>query len=411
MPDLDSFGERYIQLAFRIHQHLDGYVDAYIGNPALRDAVLNQSPLPVGAMLAEADSLLNLLATSDYPARRRIYLHKQLIAMQTACRHIADDKLPYREELRRYFDIDPQPIDNDVFDHAIEELETLLPGHGSVAERMITWRKRFEINGQQAQTVMPMIADELRSRTTALYPLPEGENVEFRMVSNQPWGGFNWYHGNYASGVDINTDLPIAANGLTNLIAHEAYAGHHTEHCIKERDLFYGRGWAEQSIFLVNTPECVIAEGIANLASHVLFADGELARWQAEHVYPRVGIDGDPEREQRINRAGAALAGVRGNAALMLHDEGRSEADVIQYLMRYALISEDRAHKTLSFLNDPLWRAYIFTYFYGEHLLDAWMQRGDKVERFGTLLHEQIYPSLIEQWIFDERSSCGVGRS
>ena len=409
MPTLDTLTADYIRLGFRLHQHIDGYVDAYCGPPGLRDEVLGQPATPPAALVRQADELLERVAASDYPARRRTYLEKQLIAVQTTCRQVAGETLPYREEVRRCFDIDPAMIPEDEFDAAIEELETLLPGAGAVRDRMVIWRQRFEVSGKQVRPLIEIIEDELRRRTLPLYPLPAGENIEFRLVSNQPWSGYNWYYGDYRSGVDINTDLPVQVNNLTHLIAHEAYPGHHTEHCIKEAGLYAERGWGEHSIFLINTPEAVIAEGIANTGEKVIFAPGELAGWQAANVYPAAGISPDP-REERITRAAGALAGVAGNAALLLHDEGRPAEEVVRYLMRYGLVSEERARQRLRFISDPLWRAYIFTYFYGERMMEQWIARGDKVERFGTLLREQIYPSLIERWVIEENASCGVGQ-
>ena len=50
------------------------------------------------------------------------------------------------------------------------------------------------------------------------------------MVQDQPWSGYNWYLGNGRSRVDLNTDLPIYAYLLTDLLTHEGYPGHHTEH-------------------------------------------------------------------------------------------------------------------------------------------------------------------------------------
>ncbi len=408
MPQLDQWGADYIQLGFRIHQHIDGYVDAYTGPPALRDAVLGTQPWPGAALVAEAERLANTLEETGYGVLRRTYLHKQVGAMLTTCRQLAGETFAYREEIRRCFDIDPQPIPEAEFEAAIEELQTLLPGNGPVRERMIAWRKQYEIAPATARGLLEMITDELRQRTGALYPLPPGEAVEFRLVSDQPWTGYNWYYGNYTSGVDLNTDLPIHAHTLTALVAHEAYPGHHTEHCLKEAGLFETAGWAEHSIFLISTPEAVIAEGIANTGRHVIFAPGELETWQAAHVYPAAGIEGDPQRERRIAAATSALVGVAGNAALLLHEAGRSPEDVLRYLMRYGLHSEQQAQHRLRFIESPLWRAYIFTYFYGERLMQTWIRQGNPAERFGTLLREQTYPSLIGRWIHDEQSTPGL---
>ena len=408
MPQLDQWGSDYIQLAFRIHQHIDGYVDAYTGPPGLRDAVLNTHPWPGSALVSEAERLGNTLEDTTYPALRRAYLHKQVGAMLTTCRQIAGESLPYREEIRRCYDINPEPIAEAEFDAAIEELETLLPGNGPVRERMITWRKQFEVAPPVARGLLEIIEDEVRKRTIALYPLPAGETVEFRLVSDQPWSGYNWYYGNYQSVVDLNTDLPIHAHTLTALVAHEAYPGHHTEHCLKEARLFEAAGWLEHSIFLVSTPEAVIAEGIANTGRHVIFGPGELEEWQATYVYPEAGIAGDPQREQRISAASGALAGVAGNAAFLLHDEGRPADEVLRYLMRYGLLNEKQAGQRMRFITSPMWRAYIFTYFYGERLMQTWIQQGDKAKRFGALLQEQTYPSLIARWIKDEDSARGA---
>ncbi len=399
MSQIDQLSEDYIRLAFRIHQYIDGYVDAYFGPPSLRDAVLESNRWPGSALVSEAERLQSLIAHSDYSARRRVYLHKQVTAMLTTCRQIAGDTLSYREEIRRCFDIDPEIIATDEFDTAIEELAVLLPGKGTVAERMLTWRKQFEIPPMVARKLIDLAVNEIRQRTLALYSLPQGETVDFRLVSNQPWDGYNWYHGNYHSTVDINTNLPIDANALIGLLAHESYPGHHTENCLKEAGLFREAGWGEHSILLVSTPQAVMAEGIADTAVHIIFAPGEREEWQATHLYPVAGLSGDPILERRIAEATRALAGVMGNAALMLHEERRPRLEVHQYLLRYALLSEKKATQYLGFIEDPLWRSYVFTYFYGERLIRDWIAYGDRQRDFATLLREQTYPSLITQWL------------
>ena len=405
MPTFDAVGEAYLRLGLALSQHIDGYVDAYAGPPQIRDDVLSRPPTPPTVLVQHSEALLQQIDQSDYPARRRAYLLKQVQAMQTTCRQLAGDTFSYRDEVERCFDIVPEHIPEAVFEAAIDELQTLLPGSGSVQERMIAWRSRFEVSPSVARAMLEVIEDELRRRTLRLYPLPAQEKVEFRLVNDQPWSGYNWYYGNYHSAVDINTDLPILANSLTSLIAHEAYPGHHTEHCFKEADLWEQRGWAEHAIFLLSTPECVIAEGVANTGIHVIFAPGELEQWQAAHVYPLGAIEGDPQREARISAAAKALSGVGGNAALLLHAEGRPEQDVVEYLMRYGLAHRERAQQRLRFIGSPLWRSYIFTYFYGENLMREWLAGGNPVERYELLLREQIYPSLLAQWVHEQRAA------
>jgi hypothetical protein len=65
--------------------------------------------------------------------------------------------------------------------------------------------------------------------------------------------------------------------------------------------------------------------------------------------------------------------------------------------MRYGLRSEREARQSLRFIATPLWRTYIFTYFVGRQLLGAWLDRGDRRERFVRLLTEQLAPSTLQQ--------------
>jgi hypothetical protein len=235
--------------------------------------------------------------------------------------------------------------------------------------------------------------------------LPAGESIEIQMVSDQPWSGYNWYLGHGRSRVDLNTDLPIHAFRLTDLLAHEGYPGHHTEHTLKER-LYTVDGFGEHALQLINTPECVISEGIATAAEGMVFSPAELARFRREQVYPTAGITADPEREIAIGVAVRTLRAVAGNAALLLHEEGATEDAVTAYLQRYALATEAEARQRLRFISDPLWRAYIFTYHVGYDIIMGWL--GDthgyeRRRRFRTLLTEQIYPSQVVDWTRQER--------
>ena len=90
--------------------------------------------------------------------------------------------------------------------------------------------------------------------------------MEYEVVTDRPWSGFNYYLGDYRSKVAVNADVRQLMSQLPRLVAHESYPGHHTEHCRKEAGLVRRKGQAEQTIFLVNTPQCLMAEGLADLA-------------------------------------------------------------------------------------------------------------------------------------------------
>ncbi len=222
------------------------------------------------------------------------------------------------------------------------------------------------------------------------FGLPEGEQIEWIFETDKPWSGFNYYEGDLRSRVAINIDLPVLSLGLGHLVAHEAYPGHHTEHTRKEAGLVRQRRWQEETIFLVGTPQCLMAEGLADLGARGHRSAGGPRRIVAEHLRP-LGVRYDAEVVAAVAEVGEALSWVRSNAAILLHDGGWPVEDVVAYLERWALLPRMRAEKAVQFLTDETWRAYIHCYMEGLALCRAYV--GDDPSRFERLLTEQVLPS------------------
>jgi hypothetical protein len=402
-PPLDPLGREYARLAFGIERHVPGFIDAWLGPDEERAALEADAAPNPAALLADANALLARVASLEAYSARRGYLTTQIVAMTTTLRRLTGEEIPYREEVRLLFDVVPSPTPETVYDAAIAELDGLLPGDGAVADRMIAWRQAYAVAPAVAEQIVAVILPELKARTARIADLGFDGGIEIRLVADKPWSGYNWYLGGGRSRVELNTDLPIYAYRLTDLLAHEGYPGHHTEHALKER-LYTEHGLGEHAVQLINTPECVISEGIATIAEQMVFTPEELVRFRRERVYPAAAIAGDPEREIAIGAALRSLRSVTGNAALLLHEERRDGEEVVAYLRRYGLSTEAEARNRLRFISDPLWRAYIFTYHAGYDLLTAWlaeMPEEEQRQAFRTVLTEQVYPSQIAAWTED----------
>jgi hypothetical protein len=187
----------------------------------------------------------------------------------------------------------------------------------------------------------------------------------------------------------INTDLPVLSTTLGHLVAHEAYPGHHTESCRKEVGLVRRRGHDEETIALVGAPQCLMAEGLADLGFEVIVPSGR-HDLVASHLRP-LGIPYDAEIATAVAEAGELLGNaVRGNIALLLHVDGASEDDAVAYGERFGLLPHNRAAKAVQFQTDPTWRAYIFCYIDGLRLCRRFVN-GDPA-RFERLITEALLP-------------------
>ncbi|HEX7322810.1 MAG TPA: DUF885 domain-containing protein [Mycobacterium sp.] len=395
--DAATLVREYLLLGLRFDRIEAGYVDAFTGDPALRQAVQNE-PMPDPAELArEAQRLSSALPAGLDPVRAD-YLRAHLRALACAARKFTGADIGFVDEVRNYFDdTDIAKGDTDAYRQAHARLDEALGGAGPLADRMAAYRSATEIPPERLEGCIHAFSSALRDRVRIDYPLPDTETVTYQVVTDQPWSGFNYYLGDYHSRVAVNADLKQQMSNLPRLVAHESYPGHHTEHCRKEAGLVHRDGQAEQTIFCVNTPQCLMAEGLADLALHAAVGP-RWGGWAAE-VYADLGLRFDGDRAETVAEASAALAGVRQDAALMLHDEHRDADDVVAYLQRWLLVDDARARQMLRFLSSPLWRAYTSTYVEGYRLLRGWLDDRPAgvglAERFGRLLDEPLIPSAL----------------
>jgi len=387
----------FLLLGLRFGRLVDGFVDAYIGDPALRRQVEDEPPPNPAALARRAGEIRLQIPGAALSEPRRRFLDAHLRALQCSGRKLAGERVGFVEEVQEYFEVDITPGDPDAYRAAHDEIDRLLAGTGTVAARLSAHRARDEVAPERLEAAVQALSSALRDRVRAAYGLPPQETVEYEVVGDKPWSGFNYYLGDFRSRVAINTDIGHRMANLPHLVAHESYPGHHTEHCRKEAGLVHRGGQAEQTIFLVNTPQCLMAEGLADLGLHAAVGPG-WGTW-AEEILGDLGLRMDGQLAERLEIAAVALHGVRQDAALMLHDRGADPEDVVAYLQRWLLVAEPRARQILRFLSDPLWRAYTTTYVEGYRLLRGWLEarRADEelAARYLRLLDEPLTPAGI----------------
>ncbi|HKR51974.1 MAG TPA: DUF885 domain-containing protein [Pseudonocardiaceae bacterium] len=387
----------YLVLGLRFDRLVEGFVDAYTGDPALRRQVDNEPRPDPAALARRAAHLRAEVQAAGLPEPRARFLDVHLAALECSGQVLAGRPVGFVAEVQAYFDVLIEPGDPDVYRQAHAEIDRLLPGTDSLAQRLIAHRTRDEIAPQRLEPAVHALSSALRDRVRGKVGLPPEETVHYEVVTDKPWSGFNYYLGDFRSRVAINADIGHRMANLPHLVAHESYPGHHTEHCRKEAGLVRTQRHAEQTIFLVNTPQCLMAEGLADLGLHAAVGPG-WGPWAAE-ILGDLGLRMDGELAERLETAAAGLLRVRQDAALMLHDQGADPADVLAYLQRWLLVTEPRARQMLRFLSDPLWRAYTTTYVEGYRLLRAWLEARPSAQsldrRYLRLLDEPLVPSVV----------------
>jgi hypothetical protein len=174
--------------------------------------------------------------------------------------------------------------------------------------------------------------------------------VEYKAVTDKPWGGYNYYQGNYRSRNEFNVDRPFSKHGLTAVIYHEYE--HHVSNLWREK-AYHDNDWTDLSIVPL-TGRCVISEGTADTAIDFL----------------AVGEGTDDARRIRALSNLSRMCSM--NAAIMLNHEHASVDDVVAYLVERTFRKEERVRPSLDFMQPRtkegklnLWAPYIFNYLIG----------------------------------------------
>ena len=390
----------YLKLGLRFDRLVVGFVDAFTGDPGLKLQVAGE-PVPDPLELSRQAGVLSAaVADTDLDPARADFLTAHLDALAVSGRRLAGEQMSFIDEVESYFQVRISEIDTDVYAVAHDEISDLLGGTGPLADRLAAVRAAESCPPEQVERAVRTVAAALRERVTGptgLADLPE--HIDFEIARDVAWSGFNYYLGEFRSRVAVNADIGHRMSQFGVLVAHECYPGHHTEHCRKEDLLVRGGGQDEHTIFLVNTPQCLMAEGLGDLALTAAIGPG-WGRWLAE-VLDGIGPAFDPELAEALERASRPLNTVRQNAAIMLHDRGADPEDVIAYQRRWSMASDEQARQRMRFMTDPLWRAYTSTYVEGDRLLRPWLEarppQTTALQRFQRLLDEPLTPSVIQR--------------
>ncbi|WP_225732146.1 MULTISPECIES: DUF885 domain-containing protein [unclassified Nocardia] len=383
----------YLLLGLRLGKLVDGFVDSWFGDIRLTRQVDGEPAADPRELAAQAAGLRAELPDSGLAAARQRFLCAQLTALECAAARLAGAKTPFLQEVHRYFQVEITLGDPEEYAAVHDSIAELLPGSGGLAARLDAYYARNTIPPARMRRAVQAVSDELRLLARPMFGLPAGERVDYEVVHGKPWNAFNRYLGDFHSKVALNDGAGRAIGALPTLVTHEAYPGHHTDHCVKEAGLVRERGHAEQLISLVNTPQCLISEGAAELALTAVLGRG-WGDWTAK-ILAAEGIYHEGELTERIMPLIRRLLPARQDALIMLHDRGADIDEVTDYLEHWLLLPRDRAEHMVSFLTDPLWRAYAVTYIEGARLVGAWLAAGpdDQVaERYLSLLREPLLP-------------------
>lgn len=384
---MNKIAEEYVKLALNIGQYDNDFIDAYYGpeswrpqsdSAAFNEKVYEQLNSTVNSLLDEMESL-SVYNANELEKLRYRYLYKQLLACKTKIFMLNGVTLSFDKEAKALYDAEVPMHDEVFFINTISELEKLLPGKGEISERLQKFKERFKIPEEKLKTVFDAAINECRKRTLKNIQLPTTENFTVEYVKNKPWGAYKWYKGNFYSVIQVNTDLPIYIDRAIDLAAHEGYPGHHVYNALLEWNLYRKKEWVEFSVYVLFSPQSLIAEGTANYGIEVAFPGDERIKFEKEVLFPIAGLDaGETELYYKVLDLQKNLSYAGNEAARNFLNGKWNDQQTINWLMKYNLRSKESAEKYLDFIKQ--YRSYVINYNVGLDIIKNYIESNGGTE-------------------------------
>ncbi|RPF72638.1 hypothetical protein EG799_02760 [Aurantiacibacter spongiae] len=404
-PSIDELARDYLAVQLAIGEKDPGYVDAYYGPEDLAvaaEAQDDETTLPgLQARVIALDSTLAMLnpAPDTEEASRVRYLRAMLASAKVRLRMLRGEEIPFQDEAEGLFGVRPELANLSTLDPVLERIEALVPGDasdGTLAERVTAFRDRFVIPEDRLQAVIDTAVAECRARTLPHIPLPESESFDLSLVTDKPWGGFNYYQGDYHSVIEINTDLPTRLDRAVDVGCHEAYPGHHVYSTLIERDRVNELGEIEYTLLPLYSPRAIISEGSAEYGRKLAFPGDSQLEFERDTLAPLAGIDtADLAAYYELREATEDLSPAYYTIAAGYLDGTLTREQAIELSMKYRLLDRARAEQSLRFMDT--YRSYVINYGLGQDIIGNAVEAGDadmptRWQRFIGILNTPTLP-------------------
>ena len=359
---LDGRARDYVRLAVALGEHDSDSLDFYYG-PKEWVAGIRRDPPRLEQIRDSARRLASQLAGDRRLRAQR--LARQLQAIAARAGELLGDKRSFDQRTLAYFGaaMDGAPAN---LEETRREIERLLPGRGSPANRYDAFDRQFLIPQDRLPAVMARAIEGCREQTRENLRLPAGEAVRVEYVHDKPWSAFSRYHGNFQSVISINADFALTVDRALQLACHEGYPGHHAQNVLQEVRLVRNQRQMEWTVEPAFSPQSLVSEALATYAVNVAFPGAERMRFERDTLFPLAGLDpalaGKYNRVERLvdRLAPAEIPIARDFLDGKLEWERAASALGDRVLMAHA-------DQTLKYLNE--YRSYMITYTLGPELV------------------------------------------
>ena len=344
----EQAAERFVGLtlqlgAMRGHEE---EVDSYFGPQALHPTA-QDDPGALIQLRADADALLSRMELEEaaHLTPRGSRLLAQIRSFDVLLQVIgpAARAESFEDEAQRLYARSVPSPEAGATHQVIAALESALPGHGPLSQRLPAFYRDFIVPPDRRRVVFERALRECRSRTLAHWQLPRAEKLDVEWTDNVP-AAWHRYRGGWRSTLQINPDAVALAGSAIDVACHEAYPGHHAQFLLQDQRAQPAGLPVEERVVLLRSPTSVLREGAANFGVELAFPFEERVAFEERVLFPLARLDPrQARRYETVHRLVDELSAAAAPIIASYRDHRLSSDDAEQQLANEALVTSPGA--------------------------------------------------------------------
>jgi len=314
---LERQAEAFVGLALSLGQQRAQEVDAYFGPSALASRGKSDGA-DLAGLLRRSQSLRADIEAEEVPSLRLSRLRDQVRSFSALVEVLnAPGQRDFDDEAQQIYGMAPVVADAAGSTEALQTLEALLPGTGSLAMRVATFRNQFIVPAERRKAVFERALHECRTRTLAKWNLPANEKLDIVWTRDVP-AAWHRYEGNAHSTLKLNAAAVSFLGSAIDVACHEGYPGHHAQFVVMDASAGAKGPAVEDTVVLLRSPISMLREGAATYGVELAFSSEERLAFERDVLFPLAGLD--PSHAEKYARVHRLVDELSANVVPILRD-------------------------------------------------------------------------------------------
>lgn len=226
------------------------------------------------------------------------YLIDHTISLNTRALILTGENISYDDMTNRYYNLVAPAYDYSKFDEIFKELDDILPGSGSLSDRVLDFKRKILVPRDNLPRTLTAATQEfhnfaVKNMDVSKHNMPR---LGFKNLNGVPFLSlfYGYSYDRFEYFRYLGLDYPYTVDKIMEVIGHEMEPGHLTYFEMRLKT-FIDTSYPEMSLIAQHSPSSAFSEGAARRAIYMCFDNDmdKVIEFERDVIFDLGGLDKD----------------------------------------------------------------------------------------------------------------------